>query len=97
MKEDEHLVNEGPSFMRDLWHGITSTASAMGKTASDKLDAAQELLKKNIGIESIKTYVLAFCGSKLANNVSLKTIAMNEDPAGTDSAELTFSCLITVK
>lgn len=51
----------------------------MGYTAKEKLEVAHEKLKKNIGIEAMRTYVAAFYGKKLGDMVSLKNIAMNKD------------------
>lgn len=107
MKEaDDSQLNEG--FWGDLASGFKNaasalgkaakdTAAAMGKTAKEKLEAAHEKLKKNIGVEALRTYVTAFCGKKLGDAVSLKNIAMNEDEEGTEGAEITFKCLINIK
>lgn len=105
-QEDAGILDEG--FFGDLVAGFKKgakafadvskeTISKMGETAKDKLETAHEKLKKNIGVESLKTYVTAFCGKKLGEAVNLKNISMNQDEEGTDGAEITFSCLINVK
>ena len=62
-----------------LGDAAKETATKMGDTAKEKLEVAHEKLKKNIGIEAMRTYVTAFCGKKLGDMVSLKNIAMNKD------------------
>lgn len=102
---NQEMLNEG--FFSDFVAGLKQsakalgkvakdTATAMGKTAEQKLKTAHERLKKNIGVEAMRTYVTAFCGKKLGDKVSLKNIAMNEDEEGTESAEITFKSLITI-
>ena len=105
MKENDMQLEEG--FFGDLVAGFKKgakalgnaakeTAAAMGKSASEKLKTAHEKLKKNIGVEAMRTYVTAFCGKALGDRVSLKNIAMNEDEDGTEGAEITFKCLINI-
>ena len=106
MKEDE--LDEDAKFIKDIWAGIKQGAKSLGKAASDtfdkmgntakeKLQTAHERLKKNIGIAAIKEYVQRFCGKALADNVSLKNIAMNQDDESVEGAELVFSCVVDVK
>lgn len=103
---NEGELNEGffSDFVAGLKKGAKAlgdaakeTAAKMGDTAKEKLEVAHEKLKKNIGIEAMRTYVTAFCGKKLGDMVSLKNIAMNEDEEGTEGAEITFKCLINIK
>ena len=104
MNEDE--LNEGffGDFVAGLKKGVSAlgdaakeTVAKMGETAREKLESAHNKLKKNIGVEAMRTYVTAFCGKKLGDLVSLKNISMNEDEEGTEGAEITFKCLINVK
>lgn len=103
---NEGELNEGffSDFVAGLKKGAQAlgdaakeTAAKMGDTAKEKLESAHAKLKKNIGIEAMRTYITAFCGKKLGDMVSLKNIAMNEDEQGTEGAEITFKCLINVK
>ena len=95
MKEnDKELMKEG--FLKDLWTGIKMTGSAMAKTAKEKIDVANEKLKKNIGLAAIKRYVEAFCGKALAEKVSLKNVMIGQSEEG-DGAQITFAAALNIK
>ena len=95
MKEDdEELMKVG--FLKDLWNGIKSTGSAMAKTAKEKIDVANEKLKKNIGLTAVRKYVEAFCGKGLAEKVSLKNVMIGQEEEG-DGAQITFAAALNIK
>ena len=107
MKEnDEEIMNEG--FLRDLWNGFKKGAgelkkvggkaiAAMGKTAQEKINNANEKLKKQVGMAAMKMYFASFCGKRLSQKVSLKNIAIGQDEDGTKGAQITFACSVNIK
>jgi hypothetical protein len=107
MKEnDEEIMNEG--FLSDMWKGFKKgagelkkvgdeTIAAMGKTAQEKINNANEKLKKQVGMSAMKMYFASFCGKKLSEKVSLKNIAIGQDEDGTEGAQITFACSVNIK
>lgn len=94
VKEDEEIeqIDEG-EIWNAIFKGVADTAKGVNAAAKKKIDAANEELKKKIGLAAVQTYLKNFCGRKLAEKATLKNVFIGADPEG-DGAEYTFCAAV---